>query len=255
MGKGKKKSSIQFNHVSPLYEQVKHSIHREIMNHTYQYGDRLPSEKELAEHYGVSRITIRRTIAELVEEGYLSSQQGRGTFINYDTHHQEFRVFNNFTDGPHHKDRKIISKEFIEADKTLSEALDVPIGTRVIKLHRLLSEGGKQRSIDTAFFLDELYPGIFELLQENISTLELLQNTYRMKFSKAYKILEVIRAGLVEASLLSCPPGEPLFSIKKTYYDYNDQPVHYSHFCILGSRCKYTLTVTNDEADTKLVFQ
>jgi DNA-binding GntR family transcriptional regulator len=252
----RKTSVIQFNHASPLYEQVKHSILRKIMNQTYKSGDRLPSEIELSEQYGVSRITVRRTISELVEEGYLSSQQGRGTFIKYDTHPRELRAFNNFTDGhAHHLDRKIISKEFIAADKTLSETLDVPPGTRVIKLYRLLFEGGKQYSIDTAYFLDELYPDIFDLLLDNVSTLELLQNTYQMKFYRAYKILEVIRAGDAEAGLLGCPPGEPLFSVRKTYYDRLDRPVHYSHYCLLGSRCMFTLSVTNDEADTRVVFQ
>jgi DNA-binding GntR family transcriptional regulator len=226
------------------------------MSQTYKYGDRLPSETELSEKYGVSRITVRRTIAELVEGGYLSSQQGRGTFVKYDYNPQELRAFNNFTDGHvHHLERKILSKDYIEADRVLAEALDVPLGTKIVKLYRLLSEGGKKYSIDTAYFLDELYPGIFDLLEDNISTLNLLFEKYRVKFYRAYKVLGVVRAGDGEAALLGCVPGEPLFSISKIYYDRLDRPVHYSHYVLLGSRCKYTLEVTNDNADTKVLFE
>jgi DNA-binding GntR family transcriptional regulator len=247
---------IHFNHASPLYEQVKQSILHEIMNENYKYGDRLPSETELSEKYGVSRITVRRTISELVEGGYLSSQQGRGTFVKYNHDPQELRAFNNFTDGHiYHLERKILSREFMETDASLSQTLDVPLGTKVIKLHRLLSEGAKKYSIDTAYFLDDLYPGIFCLLKDNISTLDLLRTTYHMKFYRAYKVLGVIGAGNEEAALLGCVSGEPLFSISKVYYDRLNKPVHYSHYVLLGSHCKYTLEVTNDESDTKMFFQ
>jgi DNA-binding GntR family transcriptional regulator len=251
-----KTTALRSNHASPLYEQLKQAILREIMSETYKLGDRLPSEAELSDKYGVSRITVRRTIAELVEGGYLSAQQGRGTFVKYSRNPQELRSFYNFNDGNiHHLDRKVLTKEYVEADKNLSDVLDVPLGTRMVKLHRLLSEGGKKYSLDTAYFLDELYPGIFPLLQDNISTLDLLAKKYRMKFYRAYKVLGVIQAGDYEASLLGCVSGEPLFSITKVLYDLVDKPVHYSHYMLLGSRCKYTLEVTNDEADTRVLFQ
>ncbi|GHT69050.1 putative HTH-type transcriptional regulator YurK [Spirochaetia bacterium] len=252
-----KARSLRFNNASPLYEQLKQSILHEIMTDTYKYGERLPSETELSEKYGVSRITVRRTIAELVEGGYLSSQQGRGTFVKYYKNHQELLAFNSFIDNStiYHLERNILSKEYIEADAALGEALDVPQGTSIIKLRRLFLEGGRPYSLDTAYFLDELYPGLFKLLKDNISTLELLNSHYHTKFFKANKSLEAIRAGQDEAALLDCVPGEPLFSVHKTYYDRLDRPVHYSHYLILGNRCKYTLTVTNDDADTKIVFR
>ncbi|MDR2103539.1 MAG: GntR family transcriptional regulator [Treponema sp.] len=255
MGITVKSSAIQFNHRAPLYEQVKQSILHEIMSQTYTYGERLPSESELAEKYGVSRITVRRTIAELVERGYLSAQQGRGTFVKYKGYSQELLAFNHFSDGNiHHVKRKILSKEYIGADEPLSKALDVPLGTRMVKLHRLFCDTNKPYSLDTAYFLDELYPGIFDLIQDGVSTLKLLNDTYHMKFYKAYKILGVIGSGDEEAALLDCVPGEPLFTVDKTYYDQLDRPVHYSHYLLLGSRCKYTLTVTQDEGDTKVLF-
>ncbi|QQO07391.1 GntR family transcriptional regulator [Breznakiella homolactica] len=251
-----RQSVIQFNHVSPLYEQVKQSLLHDIMNETYTYGDRLPSEAELSEQYGVSRITIRRTISELAEEGYLSSQQGRGTFVKYHAKTQELRAFNNFEDGnAHHLERKILSKECIEADAGLAEIFEILPGARIVKLRRLFTEAGKEYSIDNAYFPETLYPGIFEKLQDNVSTLDLVKNFYKMNFYKAYKTLGVIRAGDTEAALLKCVPGEPLFSITKVYYDRMDKPVHYSQYLILGTRCKYTLTVNNDEADTKVLFQ
>ena len=254
----KDESVLQFNNASPLYEQLKQSIlHEIVVAENYKYGERLPSEAELAEKYGVSRITVRRTISELAGEGYLSSQQGRGTFVKYRHEAQELRDFSNLMDTGTviFIERKIISKERIPANEELAKALDIPVGTPLIKLYRLLSESGRRYSLDTAYFIEDLYPGIYDLLGDDVPTLELVKNHFKIKFFKAFKILGVIQAGPEEAALLECVPGEPLFSITKVYYDQFDKPVHYSYYLMLGRRVKYTLTVTNDEADTKMFLQ
>ena len=62
----------------PLYYQVKESLLEKIKSNQFKVGDLIPSESELQEEYNVSRITIRRAIQELVQEGHLYTRQGRG---------------------------------------------------------------------------------------------------------------------------------------------------------------------------------
>lgn len=66
----------------PLYQQVIDIIKNDINSGTYKAGARIPNEFELAESYKVGRVTVRRAIEELVQQGYLTKQQGRGTFVN-----------------------------------------------------------------------------------------------------------------------------------------------------------------------------
>ena len=66
----------------PLYYQVKESLLEKIKSNQFKVGDLIPSESELQEEYNVSRITIRRAIQELVQEGHLHTVQGRGTFVS-----------------------------------------------------------------------------------------------------------------------------------------------------------------------------
>lgn len=68
--------------VTPLYQQIFEEIKGAIESGEYAPKDRIPSEPELSERYGVSRITVRRAIEELCSEGYLVKQQGRGTFVS-----------------------------------------------------------------------------------------------------------------------------------------------------------------------------
>ena len=66
----------------PLYQQVIDIIKNEINSGAYKAGARIPNEFELAESYKVGRVTVRRAIEELVQQGYLTKRQGKGTFVN-----------------------------------------------------------------------------------------------------------------------------------------------------------------------------
>ena len=66
----------------PLYQQVIDIIKNEINSGAYKAGARIPNEFELAERYKVGRVTVRRAIEELVQQGYLTKRQGKGTFVN-----------------------------------------------------------------------------------------------------------------------------------------------------------------------------
>ncbi|MEI3183977.1 MAG: GntR family transcriptional regulator [Lachnospiraceae bacterium] len=69
------------NASTPLYEQLKNAIRKEIDEKKYSSGDRMPSEAELEKLYNVSRITVRRAIKELCDEEVLVRRQGKGTFV------------------------------------------------------------------------------------------------------------------------------------------------------------------------------
>lgn len=65
----------------PLYLQLKDSIKAKIDNGEFARGSRIPSEREMAAMYGINRMTIRKTIKLLIDEGELISVQGRGTYV------------------------------------------------------------------------------------------------------------------------------------------------------------------------------
>jgi DNA-binding GntR family transcriptional regulator len=243
----------------PLYEQLKLMLINDIESEVYRHGERLPSEMSLAEHYKISRITVRRALSELVADGYLSSQQGKGTFVNYIKGQYRHLSFGGFrdsgTDLSQKKTSRILVKEYIEAGPTIGGYLGVEPDAKLIRLQRLMSENDKPYMIDTAFFRVDLYPGIFDLLVENVSTFSLVNGRYGIAFARAQKSLSVVRSGLEESKLLGCVPGDPLISTSKIIYDSAGTPVHYSHYLVLGDRCVYTLTVTSDMADMQIHYK
>ena len=69
------------NKSAPLYQQIYEDIKSAIKDGVYKVDEKIPSEAELSEEYGVSRITVRRAIEDLCADGYLTKMQGRGTFV------------------------------------------------------------------------------------------------------------------------------------------------------------------------------
>jgi GntR family transcriptional repressor for pyruvate dehydrogenase complex len=68
-----------------LYEQIAEQIKQRILSGDLQDGDQLPTERELAEQFGVSRTAVREAIKALTQSGLVEVRPGRGTFANYDT--------------------------------------------------------------------------------------------------------------------------------------------------------------------------
>lgn len=69
------------NEEIPLYKQMINRLHEQIETGFYKPGQMIPSERALCKSYGVSRITVRRCLSEMIHNGILYRQQGRGSFV------------------------------------------------------------------------------------------------------------------------------------------------------------------------------
>ena len=80
-----------------LYIQLMHIIKEQIHNGTYLEGEQIPTEGELSKMYNISRITIRRAIEELCQQGYLKKIQGKGTFVEAPKIYRKLEQDNNIS--------------------------------------------------------------------------------------------------------------------------------------------------------------
>ncbi len=65
----------------PRYYEIFDYLQKQLRRNQYLPGKRLPSEKEMGETFGVSRITVRSALAELERRGLVTRQRGRGTYV------------------------------------------------------------------------------------------------------------------------------------------------------------------------------
>ena len=126
-----------------LYYQLKNELLKKITSKQWLPGEKIPSEKELCQIYGVSRITVRKALDELAESGHLVRRQGKGTFVTNVSVEQRLSKFYSFSEelkkhGMQEK-VKVIRLEQIPATQEIADRLEIelPAQVRAAALERL----------------------------------------------------------------------------------------------------------------------
>lgn len=142
----------------PLYQQVIDIIKNEISSGAYKAGARIPNEFELAESYKVGRVTVRRAIEELVQQGYLTKRQGKGTFVNAPKLKRKIRQkddVQSFSDACRVNGMEpgacVISRKILPADSTEAQFFGVPVGTDLICVERVRTADGVPVMLRTTY--------------------------------------------------------------------------------------------------------
>ena len=125
----------------PVYVQIRESLRAEITGGLLKRGEQLPSENELASKYNVSRMTIRESIEDLVDEGLLYRRHGVGTFVAYPHLQRDHTRLTSFFDKAENEGIKVqvtlLNLELALATPKVAQALDIPMGSRIIRVKTL----------------------------------------------------------------------------------------------------------------------
>lgn len=238
--------NLNGNSVTPLYQQLKEAIVNDIQQGKYKAGEKLPTEQELCEMYSVSRITTRRAVLDLVDEGILKRLQGKGTFVMDFKMKTELVTVGGWTETIKETGKtpgsRVLSSEIILADEMLSDRLCVPIGDAVLKLHRLLFIDEEPIILDTSYYSTTKFPDLDKKITNSSSVYAFLREEYKVEFVSLDRTIDVIHASNEQAELLQCEVGDTLYKIKKTVYDRADHPINTSD--LLAPTGRITLSIS-----------
>ena len=236
---------------SLLYMQLEASLKQKMISGEYAVGERIPTELELCEEYGVSRITVRRAVQDLVEDGMLKKLRGRGTFVAVPKHvlgmgRATDRGWSAFEGEGNPTHKEILEKEKISANEALAAKLEIPVGSAAYLIRRLIHEEEFPMAIDELFVSAEMFPGLLDLLVGSASFYTLAEQHYGFAFGLEDLTLAVSSARADEARLLKCPPSAPLFILRKIMQCSDGRPMHYSKTVLRGDRVTYHFRVDRD---------
>jgi GntR family transcriptional regulator len=229
----------------PYYYQLKEILLEYITKHHSDRERPIPTEVELSAHFGISRPTVRQAINELVVEGYLLRQKGKGTFITKPKISQSFlQVLDSFNSEMMKKGLQpstmVLGMEVIKSDDNVAETLNIPIGSDVIQLRRLRYANGEP-IVYVVTYLP--YSRCYPILEKNLqveSLYELLRQVCGLTLLKAVRNLEAVLAGEYEAKLLDVEKGAPIQYIKSVTYLTDETPIEYSLARYRGDRSQFT---------------
>src|SRR6476659_66204 len=113
----------------PRYYQLKEIIRERIVTGEWEPGSLIPSERELCERYGISRMTARQAITELVNEGLFYREQGKGTFVSRHKITQQLINLTSFSEDMKARGQrpgsKVVAAQMVPADEALAERLRI----------------------------------------------------------------------------------------------------------------------------------
>lgn len=224
----------------PRYYQLKEIMREKINSNEWKPGDLIPSERELGEQYGISRMTARQAITELVNEGLFYREQGKGTFVSRHKITQQLIRLTGFTEDMKARGQqpgsKIISAKMIPADETVAEQLHIKPGLMIFQLQRLRLADEEPLAIEVSNLFFNGCERLIEEDLENNSLYRLLESKYKLPLMEAEQQLEAGLIGPEEAQLLNIPVGSAALFVRRTTYSEHDQPIEYVRSIYCGSK-------------------
>jgi GntR family transcriptional regulator len=231
----------------PRYHVLKESLRSEIQNGLYAPGSLIPSEKELQDRFLVSRTTVRRAIQDLVEEGVLDPQPGRGTYVRRPKLSSSLRRLWGFHEEMaalgFQPSVETLSAENIPADKVIAEKMRVAEGEPVWHLHRLQKIDGEPLALLHAYLVVSHVPALLQMLDKLSGSIYQTLRQSGVVLAGADEFLEAVLIQPLEAGYLCVKPGHAGLLIERVAYDQQDRVVEYSRRICRGDRYRYSTSL------------
>lgn len=230
----------------PKYHKIKEVLLDQMSDGTWQPGSPLPSETELCEQFGVSRITVRKAIGDLVHEGRLRTVQGKGTFVTDPKVGERFvqRAFGLYEDMARRGLQvatTVLRQEITSAPSEVARRLKVARGERVHVLERLRSVEGEKLLLSTTYIPEILCPTLISDDLSSGSLYGLLREKYGLRIARGEHSLEAVAAGEREALLLGVPASSPVLLLDTVMYLANGTSLECSRVLQRGDRARVEL--------------
>ena len=218
---------------SPLYQQIKVLILQSLQGGEWKPGDVIPSEMDLAARFRVSQGTVRKAIDELAAENLVVRRQGKGTFVATHAEQQvQYRFLRLLPDtgdasseGP--AQRRIIECKRLRAPADIARALGLRSGDAVLHVRRVLSFQQVPTILEDLWLPAAPFKG---LTAERLDSYRgpmyaLFETEFGVRMVRAEEKIRALAASEPACELLKVKAGEPLLSVERTAFTYNDLPM------------------------------
>lgn len=208
----------------PLYEQIKQYILERIESGEYAPNTKLPSERQLSDRFDVSRLTVSKAIKQMVQEGMLYTQIGKGTYVGTEPIQQQIDTLTSFTEEMQSRGQttssRVLSAIMKPASADVAKILDIAIGTDVIELERVRMVAQLPMAIEQSTILAALCPNILERHDFSHESLyAVLREDYNVLLVSAEQTFEAREATKLEADLLEIKAGTSVLATHRVAYN------------------------------------
>jgi GntR family transcriptional regulator len=229
------------------YIATKHKLQKYIKTNNMKAGDRLPSENELSELLGVSRLTLREAINTLKHEGLVYSVQGKGTFVACnidlisDTLNNNLGITEMIEVSGYRPGVSNFEKKLVKADKCVADYLNVVEGTDLLMCKRIRTADDKPVVLSQDFLSPKLSADFLAITDENVSLYSFLEETCGIKMGLSMAQIVPVIADEEMAEKLEMKIGQPLLKLKIVVNDAYGAPLIYAREYLKPDNFKFLI--------------
>ena len=202
-------------------------------------GRAIPSERQLSQELGVSRLTLRAAIDELVRDGRLDRRHGSGTFVTEPKIAQPLTL-TSFTDDMRRRgmtpSSRTLDLSVVSAGARLARRLQVSPEERIVRVQRLRLADGETMALEVLHVPEALVPGLAKGDLENRSFYDLLQERYEIVIASGTQTIEPTVTNEEESALLGVPLHTPAFLFERTTRSESGRTVEFVRSVYRGDR-------------------
>lgn len=226
----------------PLHKQIEDLIRSNIYKSTWKPGQMIPSENELCQTYGISRMTVRNVITKLVQEEVLTRTAGKGTFVSDQKIVAQSLSYSGIREQLEQMGYEVQTKLLSINKQTVStnifEEFNCDPNMEFFVIQRLRFFQGIPFSLHTSYVPAYLCNGLEKEDLEKEQLCNLLDNVYGLKRSKTIETLESVAAQTSEAEYLEIKKGHPLLLLNDYIFDFDNHLFEYTKVLFRGEKIK-----------------
>lgn len=205
-------------------------------------GTALPAERELAQHYEVSRVTVRQAVGDLMLEGKLLRRQGSRTVVAPPKVVQPLALVS-YTEGMREQGvepgRTVITAERLGADRELARQLRIDTGDEVVHLERVLLADGERVGLESTYLPSWRFPELLETFDQDHSLYAHLRDELGVVFDEAEERIETVLATPREALLIGTNASVPMVLLHRVSWSSDGVPIERVRSMFRGDRFSF----------------
>jgi GntR family phosphonate transport system transcriptional regulator len=236
----------------PLWKQLENILREWVSSGKYPPGSQFPPDRQIAEMLGANRLTVRRALANLAQQGMLRIEHGLGTFVERPVHYkfgERVSFSRNLKTSGFAPSRKILSAKVVRADKRLASKLGLRAGARVIRIDLIGLASGVPIGIGSKYFPYSRFPNIEEVFNETKSFSEAFRRFGVEDYVRKYTNVIGRLPSSYEARELRQPKTSVVLAYESVDVDLRGVAVAFQEGCLCGDR---VMIVMEGESRTPL---
>lgn len=247
---------------SPLPRTPGTSLHRqlfvvlrdEIVRGVYSASGLLPKEESLCERFGVSRITVRRALADLAAQGLVERRHGRGTFVLQDRlplvrARPSLSLIDSLRQTASETQVQVLRVERVEAPSDVAALLQLAPGEKAVHALRLRSMNGTPVMLSDAWVPEQLGKQVTATSLRKQALYEILM-AQGVKFGRVIQEITAELSDPVRAKLMQTEVGAPLLKIVRVLHDPAARPVQYITVTMTPERSRILMDIPGETVNT-----